>query len=1031
MTRKICIWENTFTIGGDDPDGGYAITTDSSDNILITGYFHGTVDFDPTPAVDAKTSQGDRDIFITKIFADGSYAWTNTIGGADWDDGHDIITDSSDNVIIAGLFSGSVDFNPSRENTHYISSHGDRDAFVTKLDDQGDYLWTKTFGGSKNDAAYGLDIDSLDNIYIAGEFMNTVDFDPATENGLFTAVNFTDIYVTKLQSTGEYVWTKTYGGDYYDRGRAVAVDDDGNIFVTGHWGSMVDFDFSDGVDYHYSAGVRDIFVTKINADNSYGWTASFGSNINDDSYDIEVDSQGNAYFTGMFYNTVDFDPTDNTDEHISNGLLDVFITKLNANGDYAWTATLGSEGMDIGNDIFIDNSDNIYTTGVFDAFTDFNPLDPSDYFDANGDGDVFITKYIPNFAPTIGSIEAQPYLVTRGENLTLTAHNVADSESNVTAVQFFFDGNYNGSLEVNEDTLLFEDNSAQDGWSWTGSTLNFMTGENFFFARALDSGGAVSNSVSTTAEINEKPYVDALTITPDPVPLGQTITLEALEITDDQLPDTMPLVEFYFDANDNGILDPLHDTLLGTDANGADGWTWTGPTTHFPIGPHSFFVRAQDRHGAWSDSVETTGTIESFHTQAGFPTSKTIKFTDLDGSEVTIKFNNVTANLVFCGDFHDLLVSGTTTTILDDTNLLYIQLLNSNPSGKISFNVKNGDGQTTLAGLTGGSLGKLNGKNVDLIGDIDLTGSLSFLALDDIEPNVSVAAGAPSPKGIKINADQISDQVHFNLKDNVKKFQTSTFQGGSLVADVINNMKVKEGNLDADVSANVGEINKLFAGGSIRGNINSATSINSIISKTGGINENILISAQLGNIRKITAAKTIAARITSQRSIGNITSKTGGFTGEAHAKENIGIIKVGDFQGALIAAGRNINHVNAAGNIAASFILAGYDSDAMRLGDGQVNQVTANGTFIGSCISAGVLPPVSSLPVVLPGVQPPYTGLGHSGNIGKVKFGAIDQNATDDFGLYAANEIKPVQIGTQTFNESNLALKFFLEDNLG
>ncbi|MCP4708173.1 MAG: LEPR-XLL domain-containing protein, partial [Planctomycetes bacterium] len=911
-------YQNTFTIGGDDYDGGYAITTDSSDNILITGYFSGTVDFNPTSFIDKIISQGDRDIFITKILADGTYAWTRTIGGTDWDDGHDIITDSEDNVIITGLFNGSVDFDPTK-NPHILSSHGRHDAFVTKLDAHGNYLWTKTFGGANNDSGYGLDIDNHDNIFVTGEFMDTVDFDPSMENEWRTAVDLTDIYVTKFQSNGNYGWTKTFGGEYYDNGQGVAVDDAGNIFITGHWGAVVDFDFTGEIDNHYSAGARDIFVTKINADTTYGWTASWGSNSNDISNAIGVDTDGNVYITGMFYKTVDFDPTDGIDEHTSSSAWqDIFVTKLTGNGNYGWTATFGSLEKDFGTDIFVDATDNILVTGIFRAIADFNPLGQSDYISSMGYGDVFLTRFSPNVAPAIGAFETQPNLVTRGENLTITAQNVSDSDGTVARVNFYYDSNYNETLEVDQDTLLFEDNSAQDGWTWTGSTHTFQTGINFFFAQALDYGGAVSNSVSATAELNEKPYVDALTINPDPVPLGQLITLEAHEVHDDQL-DNIPLVEFYFDSNDNGILDPDQDAVLGADTNETDGWTWTGPTINFPIGSHFLFARVQDTHGVWSEPVDTNVTIESFQTQAGFPRNKTIKYTDLDGSDISIKFNHIIANLVFSGDYHDLVIAGNTTTILDNANLLYIQLLNSNPSSSISFNVKNGDGQTTLAGVTGGSLGKINGKNVKLIGDIDLSGSLGNLTLDDIDPDVSIVTGAPSPKGIKIKTDQIDAQVNFNLHDNVKNFQASTYHGGSFTADVINNFKVKNGPLDASVETNVGEIKQLSAYGNINGDVISATSINNLTSKTGGITQNVIISSQMGDIKKITTAQTIAGRIISEQSIDNINVKSGGFTGEAHAKENIGKIKAGDFQGALIAAGLNINQINAAGNIAASY----------------------------------------------------------------------------------------------------------------
>ncbi|MCP4712508.1 MAG: hypothetical protein GY869_28115, partial [Planctomycetes bacterium] len=157
------------------------------------------------------------------------------------------------------------------------------------------------------------------------------------------------LYATKLASDGDYGWTISCGGDYLDKGQAIALDDTGNIFITGSWGSVVDFDFTtDQVDNRFSAGRRDIFVTKINADKTYGWTTSFGSSFDDYSNSIAVDTDGNPYFTGSFYKTVDFDPSDNVDRHSATGFSDAFVTKLKANGDYGWTATFGSTEPDAG-----------------------------------------------------------------------------------------------------------------------------------------------------------------------------------------------------------------------------------------------------------------------------------------------------------------------------------------------------------------------------------------------------------------------------------------------------------------------------------------------------------------------------------------------------------------------------------------------------------------------------------------------------------------------------------------------------------
>ncbi|MCP4712396.1 MAG: hypothetical protein GY869_27555, partial [Planctomycetes bacterium] len=520
---------------------------------------------------------------------------------------------------------------------------------------------------------------------------------------------------------------------------------------------------------------------------------------------------------------------------------------------------------------------------------------------------------------------------------------------------------------------------------------------------------------------------------PDPVMQGFNLMLTANNVQDSD--GTITRVEFYRDANNNGVLDVGVDNLLTIDTKNADGWFWFGSTSGFPITDITYFARAQDNDNAWSNIHSATSTIERFSVTAGLQNTKTVKYADPDGSNVTLKLNNGSGKLVFDGNSLRREIKGSTMTIIGSAELIDVQLQNSNAKTSLTINAKNGDGQTTLGGLSGHTLGKITGKNLDLIGDIDLNGSLNALTLDDIASHVSVTTNAPSAAGMKIKIDHINDQVIFDLDDSVKNFQANSFDSGSLTTDFIQTLKIKQGPLGANVTTQSGGINNLFAYNTILGNINSATFINKITSKIGGVSFASNITANAGDIQKITTSQTIAGRIMSHNSILNISAKSGGFTGEAHAKENIGKINAGDFQGAVISAGQDINQINAAGHINDTFFMAGYDFSAgntLGLGDGSINKISAGGSFSGSYISAAVLPPVNELLSVLPGVQPPYTGLGYLGNIGKVTFGAaLDQNATTDFGLYASGGINPIKAGNMIYTQSDPQINFRVESFLG
>jgi hypothetical protein len=193
-----------------------------------------------------------------------------------------------------------------------------------------------------------------------------------------------------------YGWTKTFGGSSYEFGNSIAIDASGNIFATGYFQDTVDFDSSEGTDEHTSNGYYDIFITKLNADGTYGWTKTFGGS----SYDygisiaIAIGASGNIFTTGYFHGTVDFDSSEATDEHTStsNGGEDIFITKLNADGTYGWTKTLGGSSSDYGYSIATDSDGNVFATGNFYGTVDFDSLTGEDSHTSNGSNDIFIMK---------------------------------------------------------------------------------------------------------------------------------------------------------------------------------------------------------------------------------------------------------------------------------------------------------------------------------------------------------------------------------------------------------------------------------------------------------------------------------------------------------------------------------------------------------------------------------------------------------------------------------------------------------------
>src|SRR5205085_7864996 len=143
------VWADA--LGGARASSGVRIALDNSGNVYTTGLFSGTADFDPALATYNLTSHGDTDVFVSKVYSNGSFGWADAMGGSSTDVGTGITVDSSGNVYTTGLFSSTADFDPGPA-AYNLTSHGDTDIFVSKITNSGSFVWAKAMGGSGADA---------------------------------------------------------------------------------------------------------------------------------------------------------------------------------------------------------------------------------------------------------------------------------------------------------------------------------------------------------------------------------------------------------------------------------------------------------------------------------------------------------------------------------------------------------------------------------------------------------------------------------------------------------------------------------------------------------------------------------------------------------------------------------------------------------------------------------------------------------------------------------------------------------------
>ena len=363
-------------VGSNDVYGevGNSITVDHNGNIYTTGHFGSGVDFDPGDGYTTLPNSGYQDIFIHKLDASGNFVWAKKMGGMDFDDGVSIAVDNNGNIYTTGYFRETVDFDPGPGTANLVSPAGFTDGFIQKLDSSGNFVWVKQIGGAGSDWGNSITVDSFGNVYTTGSFSETTDFDPGPGVANLVAVGASDIFIQKLNASGDFVFVKQIAGTGQKSATSIAVDPVGNIYTAGIFQDTTDFDPAPGTGNLISAGDFDIFVQKLDASGNFIWAKRMGGPGSDWGKSIAVDPDGNVYTTGHFNETADFDPGAGIANLTSaGGFGDIFIQKLDASGGFIWAKQMGGTGNDYGNSLAIDQSGNIYTTGRFNGIADFDP----------------------------------------------------------------------------------------------------------------------------------------------------------------------------------------------------------------------------------------------------------------------------------------------------------------------------------------------------------------------------------------------------------------------------------------------------------------------------------------------------------------------------------------------------------------------------------------------------------------------------------------------------------------------------------
>ncbi|HUP12902.1 MAG TPA: SBBP repeat-containing protein, partial [Niastella sp.] len=218
--------------------------------------------------------------------------------------------------------------------------------------------WAKQLGGTSRDVGYSIAVDGLGNVYTTGAFKGTADFDPGPGVADLTSAGEEDIFISKLNAAGNLIWVKQFSGSSIDIGRGIAADAAGNVYITGSFRGITDFDPGPATQKFGSKGGWDIFIAKLDPSGNLLWATQYGDISDDYGNAITVDAAGNVYTTGSFGGTIDFDP----------GILvfnltakphDIFVSKLNSSGKLVWAKNWSTDFTVQGNGIAVDAAGNV------------------------------------------------------------------------------------------------------------------------------------------------------------------------------------------------------------------------------------------------------------------------------------------------------------------------------------------------------------------------------------------------------------------------------------------------------------------------------------------------------------------------------------------------------------------------------------------------------------------------------------------------------------------------------------------------
>ncbi|MES2764752.1 MAG: SBBP repeat-containing protein [Bacteroidota bacterium] len=465
-------WHWAKTTGGVGEDRANDIAIDKSGNLYVIGsYALHAIYFEDILLFNYSNSQ---EIFIAKYDPQGTVLWAKSVGGQGTDAASGLAIDNNGNVYITGSFqSPTLEFG----NT-VLNSSGKYDIFIAKYDPEGNVLWAKSAGGSKDDKGLTIGTDENNNVYLTGSFgVGAITFGATTLTNNSTQNHTNDIFIVKYDTSGNAVWATSIGGDGYDEANNIAIDKNSNVYITGSFNS------------------NPLTLNGIPLENNGISIIKYDSNgnrIRIESFDkktyisdISISNKGDIFITGSFADsTVSF----GSDTLHNSGGRDVFVVKHDSAGNVLWARSATGSSRDVSKNIITDSQGNAFVTGSFES--------PAISFDG---------VVVNNNPPQFSSYAEKSFIVKYDAEGDAISANYVGTLVNGNGSDY-------GSTEISDITVDPEGDSYITGY-FVREPITFGADT----LTAISTGSMFIAKLSTTiTSIVEKSTITPLTIFPNP-----------------------------------------------------------------------------------------------------------------------------------------------------------------------------------------------------------------------------------------------------------------------------------------------------------------------------------------------------------------------------------------------------------------------------------------------------------------------------------------------------------------------------------